>query len=102
MNHLLLRRTRATLPPEFLLASDKDFLTPRGRLSRGYGAFASPQDRVFLLQAHVLHEACMRLYARDSGKTIGSVSTAIIEYVDQYVDSVSFLDVGRPPEPLWV
>ncbi|EQL02758.1 thioredoxin reductase [Ophiocordyceps sinensis CO18] len=90
----------ATLPPQYLLASDKDSLPPRGRLSRGSGAFASPEHRVVVLQAHVLLESCMRLSARDSCKTIGSLSMAIIDYVEQYVDGDGFLDIEQLPEPL--
>ncbi|PHH58674.1 hypothetical protein CDD81_4882 [Ophiocordyceps australis] len=100
LDHSLLHPTKATLPPQYLLASDKDSLPPRDRLGRGSGAFASPQHRVVVIQAHVLLESCMRLYARDSHKTTGSLSMAAIDYVELYVDGDGFLDIEQLPEPL--
>ncbi|KZL64598.1 hypothetical protein CT0861_05999 [Colletotrichum tofieldiae] len=87
------------LPPHFILASDQTFL-PSWRPGRGSGAFKSGSGPVVVPKAHVLLEAFLRLYARNSGKRIGAFGMAMIAYVEQYIDDDGLLDVSQLPEPL--
>ncbi|KAJ6445426.1 NAD dependent epimerase/dehydratase [Purpureocillium lavendulum] len=96
----LLPTEAGLLPPQYLLSTDQASLPPRDRPGRGSGVFAHPEDAVVVLKSHVLLEAYMRLFARDSGKQIGSYSMAMVDYMELYVDEDGFLDVDLLPEPL--
>ncbi|WQF89777.1 hypothetical protein CDEST_14791 [Colletotrichum destructivum] len=87
------------LPPHFTLASDEASLLP-WRPGRGSGVFKPDSGPVVVPKAHVLLEAFLRLYARDSAKRIGAFSIAMIGYVEQYIDDDGLLDASRLPEPL--
>lgn len=45
-------------------------------------------------------KAFLRLYARDSGKRIGSFGRAMIAYIEEYVDDDGFLETNLLPELL--
>lgn len=45
-------------------------------------------------------EAFLRLYARDSGKGVGSFGMAMIGYMELYVNNDGFLESDELPEPL--
>ncbi|OHE96962.1 hypothetical protein CORC01_07747 [Colletotrichum orchidophilum] len=87
------------LSPTFALACDRDVLPP-WRPGRGSGAFKSSNSSVVVPKSHVLLEAYLRLYARDSGKPVGSFAMAMIGYMEQYVDDDGLLDANQLPEPL--
>jgi len=91
------------LPSPFILASDQTVLPP-WRPGRGSGVFKSGGDdaavAVVVPRSHILLEAFLRLYARDSGKRVGSFAMAMIAYVEEYIDDDGLLDVDRLPEPL--
>ncbi|KZL84933.1 thioredoxin reductase [Colletotrichum incanum] len=95
----LLHPETSKLPPHFILASDQTSL-PLWRPGRRSGVFKSAGGPVVVPKAHVLLEAFLRLYARDSGKRIGACGMAMIAYVEQYVDDDGLLDVSQLPEPL--
>lgn len=96
----LLSQNKIELPSHFVLASDKAIL-PAWRPGRGSGVFQSERDGVVVVpRSHVLLEAFMRLYVRNSGKRIGSFSMAMIDYIELYVDEDGLLDVNQLPEPL--
>ena len=85
--------------PHFVLASDQTVLPP-WRPGRGSGVFKPDQDAVIVPKAHILLEAFMRLYARDSEKRMGAFGLAVIAYVQLYIDNDGLLDVNLLPEPL--
>lgn len=85
--------------PYFCLASDRTTLPP-WRPGRASGAFQPGHHPVLVPRAHVLLEAFLRLYARDSDKKIGSFGMAMISYVEEYVDDDGLLDAEQLPEPL--
>ncbi|TQN64885.1 hypothetical protein CSHISOI_10529 [Colletotrichum shisoi] len=87
------------LPPHLTLASD-DASLPPWRPGRGSGVFKPDSGPVVVPRAHVLLEAFLRLYARDSAKRIGAFAIAMIGYVEQYIDDDGLLDASRLPEPL--
>ncbi|KIX02794.1 uncharacterized protein Z518_08736 [Rhinocladiella mackenziei CBS 650.93] len=87
------------LPSHFVLASDQTVLPP-GRPGRGSGVFKSDHDPVVVPKSHILLEAFLRLYARDSGKRIGAFAMAMIGYVEEYIDDDGLLDANLLPEPL--
>lgn len=87
------------VPPYFCLASDRTALPP-WRPGRASGAFQTGHHPVLVPRAHVLLEAFLRLYARDSDKKIGSFGMAMISYVEEYVDDNGLLDAEQLPEPL--
>lgn len=87
------------LPLHFVLASDQTVLPP-WRPGRGSGVFKSESDPVVVPKSHILLEAFLRLYARDSGKCIGAFAMAMIGYIEEYVDEDGFLDLELLPEPL--
>lgn len=58
------------------------------------------KHEVIVPKAHILLEAFLRIYARDSGKRVGSFGMAMIGYIEEYVDDDGLLDVNRLPEPL--
>ncbi|WYZ45776.1 hypothetical protein EsH8_IX_000001 [Colletotrichum jinshuiense] len=90
----------STLPPHFVLASDEASLPP-WRPGRGSGVFkSSGGEPVVVPRAHVLLEAFLRIYARDSARRVGAFGMAMIAYVEQYVDDDGLLDADRLPEPL--
>lgn len=86
-------------PSQFVLASDQTVLPP-WRPGRGLGVFKSDRDPVVVPKSHVLLEAFLRLYARDSGKRIGAFAIAMIGYMEEYVDDDGLLDANLLPEPL--
>jgi len=92
-------KLEATSP--FVIASDNTVL-PSWRPGRGSGAFDAGKQchPVVVPRAVVLLEAFMRLYARDSGKQIGSFAMAMIDYMELYVDQDGFLDATLLPDPL--
>lgn len=94
-----IQHKKLELPQYFCLASDKTILPP-WRPGRGSGAFQSGYQPVIVPKAHVLLEAFLRLYARDSGKKIGSFGMAMISYMEEYVDEDGLLDSDQLPEPL--
>jgi hypothetical protein len=55
---------------------------------------------VIVPKSHILLEAFLRLYARDSGKRIGAVAMAMIRYIEEYVDDNGLLDTNQLPELL--
>ncbi|EXJ72244.1 uncharacterized protein A1O5_04748 [Cladophialophora psammophila CBS 110553] len=87
------------LPSHFVLASDQTILPP-WRPGRGSGVFKSDSDPVVVPKSHILLEAFLRLYARDSGKRIGAFAMAMIGYIEEYVDDDGLLDANLLPEPL--
>jgi len=87
------------LPSQYILASDQTILPP-WRPGRGSGVFKSGCDPVVVPKSHILLEAFLRLYARDSGKRIGSFAMAMIAYMEEYVDDDGLLDTNQLPEPL--
>ena len=90
---------RLELSSHFVLASDQTILPPQ-RPGRGSGVFKSDQNQVIVPKSHILLEAFLRLYARDSGKQIGAFAMAMIGYVEEYIDDDGFLDTSLLPEPL--
>jgi hypothetical protein len=90
---------RLELSSHFVLASDQTILPPQ-RPGRGSGVFKSDQNQVIVPKSHILLEAFLRLYARDSGKQIGAFAMAMIGYVEEYIDDDGFLDTSALPEPL--
>lgn len=90
---------RLELPSQFILAADQTILPP-WRPGRGSGVFKSGCDPVVVPKSHILLEAFLRLYARDSGKRIGAFAMAMIAYVEQYIDDNGLLDANQLPEPL--
>ena len=95
----VLSAKKVKLPSEFVLASDQTVLPP-WRPGRGSGVLKSDRDPVVVPKSHILLEAFLRLYARDSGKRIGSFAMAMIGYMEQYVDDDGLLDANLLPEPL--
>ena len=95
----LLSPNQPQLPSQFILASDQTILPP-WRPGRGSGGFTSGSDTVVIPKAHILLEAFLRLYARDSGKRIGGFAMAMIAYVEEYIDDDGLLDTTQVPEPL--
>lgn len=87
------------LPPRFCLAPDSTILPP-WRPGRGSGVFCSGYHPVIVPKAHILLEAYLRLYARDSGKKVGSFGMAPISYMEEYVDDDGLLDSDKLLEPL--
>lgn len=87
------------LPSHFVLASDQTVLPP-WRPGRGSGVFKSDSDSVVVPRSHILLEAFLRLYARDTGKRIGSFAMSMIGYMEEYVDDDGLLDANLLPEPL--
>lgn len=85
------------LPAQFVYATDKSILPP-WRPGRGSGAFQS--GSVTVPKSHILLEAFMRLYARDSEKTIGAFAMAMIAYMEGYVDDDGLLDASLLPPSL--
>ncbi|KAK1545551.1 hypothetical protein CPAR01_03053 [Colletotrichum paranaense] len=83
----------------FALAHNRDVLPP-WRPGRGSGAFKSTDTSIVVPRSHILLEAYLRLYARDSGKTMGSFAMAMIAYMEEYVDDDGLLDSKQLPEPL--
>ncbi|KAF9870558.1 calcineurin-like phosphoesterase [Colletotrichum karsti] len=83
----------------FTLATDQDTLPP-WRPGRGSGVYLTTKQPIVVPKAHVLLEAFLRIYARDSGKRVGSFGMAMIGYIEQYVDDDGLLDVDLLPEPL--
>ena len=55
---------------------------------------------VILPKSHILLEAFLRLYARDSHKRVGAFAIPMICYMWEYVDDDGLLDVDQLPEPL--
>lgn len=92
-------KDHSMLPPYFCLASDSTVMPPR-RPGRGSGVFRSGYHPVIVPRNHLLLEAILRLYARDSGKMIGSLGMAMISYMEEYVDDDGLLDTKQLPEPL--
>jgi len=90
---------RLELPSQFILAADQTIL-PLWRPGRGSGVFKSGCDPVVVPKSHILLDAFLRLYARDSGKRIGAFAMAMIAYVEQYIDDDGLLDANQLPEPL--
>ncbi|KAL9107991.1 MAG: hypothetical protein Q9227_007206 [Pyrenula ochraceoflavens] len=90
--------SKLNLPPCFVLASDQSVL-PCGGLGTGSGFFKSEKNLVALPKSHILLEAFMRLYARDSGTREGGFSLSMIAYMEQYVDDEGYLDTKKLPEP---
>jgi hypothetical protein len=90
---------RLELPSQFILAADQTILPP-WRPGRGSGVFKSGCDPVVVPKSHILLDAFLRLYARDSGKRIGAFAMAMIAYVEQYIDDDGLLDANQLPEPL--
>ncbi|KAK1451898.1 hypothetical protein CMEL01_06472 [Colletotrichum melonis] len=80
MNDSILSGENAKLSPTFALACDRDVLPP-WRPSRGI-------------------EAYLKLYARESEKTVGSFAKAMIAYMEGYVNDHGLLDSSQLPEPL--
>lgn len=95
----LLFPKKLRLPSQFILASDQNILPP-WRPGRGSGVFTSGCDPVVVPRAHILLEAFLRLYARDSGKRIGAFAMAMIGYVEEYIDDDGLLDANQVREPL--
>ncbi|KAL8341950.1 hypothetical protein RB598_003734, partial [Gaeumannomyces tritici] len=95
----LLDPTGPQLPSQFTFASDGTALPP-WRPGRGQGVFKGDLYPVVVLRSHTLLEAFLRLYARDTGKEVGSFGMAMIAYVELYVDSDGFLESDKLPEPL--
>ncbi|KAH0847435.1 hypothetical protein AYO21_11168 [Fonsecaea monophora] len=95
----LLSPNKFMLPSHFVLASDQTVLPP-WRPGRGSGVFKSDSDPVVVPKSHILLEAFLRLYARDSGKRIGAFAMAMIGYMEEYVDDNGLLDANLLPEPL--
>ncbi len=87
------------LPSHFVLASDQTVLPP-WRPGRGSGVFKSGRDPVVVPKTHILLEAFLRLYARDSGKRIGAFAMPMIGYMEEYIDDDGLLDANQLPEPL--
>ncbi len=87
------------LPSQFILASDQTVLPP-WRPGRGSGVFKSDCDPVVVPKSHILLEAFLRLYARDSGKRIGAFAMPMIGYMEEYVHDDGLLDTNQLPEPL--
>ncbi|KAF3800314.1 hypothetical protein GCG54_00007762 [Colletotrichum gloeosporioides] len=87
------------LPPQFVLASD-DSALPSWRPGHGSGVFKSSKEPVVVPKAHVLLEAFLRIYARDSSTRVGAFAMPMIGYVEQYIDDNGLLDVEELPEPL--
>ena len=87
------------LPSQFVLASDQTVLPP-WRPGRGSGVFKSDCDPVVVPKSHILLDAFLRLYARDSGKRIGAFAMPMIGYMEEYVDDDGLLDANQLPEPL--
>ena len=87
------------LPSQFILASDHTALAP-WRPGRGSGVFKSDCYPVIVPKSHILLEAYLRIYARDTGKRIGAYAMALIAYMEGYVDDDGFLDANQLPEPL--
>lgn len=86
-----------TLSEHFVLASDKSVLPP-WRPGRASGVIPLPQgDLVVAPKSHVLLEASIRLFARDSGTRIGSFAMAMIAYMEEYVDDDGYVDVEKLP-----
>lgn len=94
-----IQHEKLKLPQQFCLASDRTILPP-WRPGRGSGAFQPGYPPVIVPKAHVLLEAFLRLYARDSGKRVGSFGMAMISYMEEYVDDDGLLDSSQLPEPL--
>ncbi len=90
---------RLELPSQFILAADQTILPP-WRPGRGSGVFKSGCDPVVVPKSHILLDAFLRLYARDSRKRIGAFAMAMIAYVEQYIDDDGLLDANQLPEPL--
>ena len=86
-------------PSQFIFASDQTVLPP-WRPGRGLGVFKSDRDLVVVPKSHILLEAFLRLYARDSGKRIGACAMSMIAYMEEYVDDDGLLDANQLPEPL--
>ncbi|TKW49694.1 hypothetical protein CTA1_10095 [Colletotrichum tanaceti] len=91
--------SKPPLPQHFTLASD-DASLPPWRPGRGSGVFKPDSGPVVVPKAHVLLEAFLRLYARDSAKRVGAFGMAMIGYVELYIDDDGLLDASRLPEPL--
>ena len=87
------------LPSQFILASDQTVLPP-WRPGRGSGVFKLDCGPVVVPKSHILLEAFLRLYARDSGKRIGAFAMPMIGYMEEYVDDDGLLDANQLPEPL--
>ena len=90
---------KVKLSSQFVLASDQTVLPP-WRPGRGSGVFKSDNDPVVVPKSHILLEAFLRLYARDSGKRIGAFAMPMIGYMEEYVDDDGLLDANQLPEPL--
>lgn len=95
----LLSPQKVKLSSPFVLASNQMALPP-WRPGRGSGFFKSDCDPVVVPKSHILLEAFLRLYARDSGKRIGAFAIAMIGYVEEYIDDDGLLDANLLPEPL--
>ncbi|KAK4234484.1 hypothetical protein C8A03DRAFT_37753 [Achaetomium macrosporum] len=87
------------LPPYLALACDRTALPP-DEIGMGRGAFLSDQTVVLVPKAHILTEALMRIFARDSAKKVGAWAGAHFAYIITYVHDLGFLDVDLMPEPL--
>ncbi|KAH6643269.1 hypothetical protein BKA67DRAFT_670888 [Truncatella angustata] len=84
----------------FLPPLNKELVFPTKHKLPEYFLTASDQDLVIVPKSHVLLEAFMRLYARDSGTRIGAFAMPMIGYVEEYVDEDGYLDTDKLPMPL--
>jgi len=57
-------------------------ILPPWRPGRGSGVFKSDSDPVVVPKSHILLEAFLRRYTRDSGKRIDAFAMAMIAYMD--------------------